>query len=577
MSERNKVDSILTRGDHEGPFTGRFIGNLRKSVGARSSERKVAARGTRATQASPPHVHPTPAPTGKGLLGLIRKKNTRESHKGRPYHGRRARGVWFFVLMVVLVAGGSVWYAWSGTQDVGRQQVATVTQRPVFRPVVGDVNDPERNDPDITVERALVPGFQFRKGGFTLGGTVVDAHTGRGVVGAVVWIDLPVVVGQRSSAALHTVTDINGSYQFLHLAAGSYSVVASRYYTVGDGRYYAEHIFYPVMLKGDRSGLLLPLTPITAPGRRSIGVGQAKNVILIDLRGFYAASLLDDPLLLNQTQNLRAFLRQATVARSTWHPYGWRPLDQYALLTGSYPSWATYDPWPRLTPWGEPDNIDTTFWFTGGRSAHLFGQESIFDVAKGYGMQTGVVAGGDYILSDATTRNLDVLQRSSAFDATRWLAQVEDGALSGEQQSNGFLIYAELASLPTNGGSSSPDAQGGDYQQALLAADQTFGRLMNWLRVEGMAHDTLVVLTTSQAQANHSDADNFYGMGSTGQGSSKETFMALAGPGVCSSGMVDSGTYASFVIAPEVMRMISLPAPAESRIRGALPFKRGSC
>ncbi len=502
---------------------------------------------------------------------------TAGDHKGRPYNGRRARVLWFCVLMVVLVVGGSVRYVRLGTQNVGRKHVAKVEQGPVFRPVVGDVNDPERNDPDITVERALAPGFQFRKGGFTLGGTVVDAQTGRGVVGAVVWIDLPVTVGQRSSAALHTVTDLKGNYQFLHLAADSYSVVASRYTTVGDGRYYAERVFYPVILKGDQAGLLLPLTPIPEPGRRAIGVGQAKNVILIDLRGFYAASLLDDPLLLNETQNLRGFLRQAAVARSIWQPYGWRPLDQYGLLTGSYPSWATYDPWPRVAPWGEPDNIDTTFWFTGGRSAHLFGQESIFDVAKGYGMQTGVVAGGDYILSDATTRNLDVLQRSSSFDATRWLAQVEDGVLNGKQQSNGFLIYAELASLPANGGSSSPDAQGGDYQQALLAADQTFGRLMNWLRVEGIARDTLVVLTTSQAQANHSDADNFYGMGSTGQGSSKETLFALAGPGVCSSGMVDGGAYASFVIAPEVMRMIGLPAPAESRLRGVFPLKRGSC
>jgi len=482
--------------------------------------------------------------------------------------------------MVVLVVGGSVWYArytWLGTQDVGRKHVAKVEQGAVFRPVVGDVNDPERNDPDITVEQALAPGFQFRKGGYTLGGAVVDARTGRGVVGAVVWIDLPVTVGQRSSAALHTVTDLQGNYQFLHLATGSYSVVASRYAAVGDGRYYAEHVFYPVILKGDRAGLLLPLTPVPAPGRRAIGAGQAKNVILIDLRGFYAASLLDDPLLLNETQNLRGFLRQAVVARSMWQPYGWRPLDQYSLLTGSYPSWATYDPWPKVAPWGEPDNIDTTFWFTGGRSAHLFGQESIFDVAKGYGMQTGVMAGEDYILSDATTRNVDVLQRSSSFDATRWLAQVEDGVLNGRQQSNGFLIYAELASLPANSGSSSPDAQGGDYQQALLAADQTFGRLMNWLRVEGIARDTLVVLTISQAQANHSDADNFYGMGSTGQGSSKETLFALAGPGVCSSIMVDGSAYASFVIAPEVMRMIGLPAPAESRLRVALPWKGGSC
>jgi len=71
---------------------------------------------------------------------------------------------------------------------------------------VGDVNDPERDDPDITVQQALVPGFQFRKGGYTLGGRVIDAQTGKSVPGAVVWIDLPVTTGRRSSLALHTVT-----------------------------------------------------------------------------------------------------------------------------------------------------------------------------------------------------------------------------------------------------------------------------------------------------------------------------------------------------------------------------------
>src|SRR5207245_1709978 len=120
-----------------------------------------------------------------------------------------------------------------------------------------------------------------------------------------------------------------------------------------------------------------------------------------------------------------AFLRHAHVLKSVWHAYGWRALDQYALLTGGYPRWATFDTWPNPVAWGAPDGIDTRFWFSGGRSAHLFGQESIFDVAKGFGMQTDVVASSDYILSDATTRNLDLLQRSSTFDAVRWLSQME--------------------------------------------------------------------------------------------------------------------------------------------------------
>jgi hypothetical protein len=310
---------------------------------------------------------------------------------------------------------------------------------------------------------------------------------------------------------------------------------------------------------------MLALMPIPAPGKRSFETNQAKNLILIDLRGFYANSLLDDAMLINLTPNLQAFLQHSYLLKSVWDPYGWRALDQYALLTGSYPQWATFDTWPNPVPWGEPDAIDTRFWFTGGRSAHLFGQESIFDVAKGYGMQTGVVAGADYILSDATTRNLDLLQRSSSFEADSWLAQMEDTVVSEMQQANGFLLYGELAPLAQEDMSSSPDAPGDEYQRALLVADQTFGQFIGWLGQQGLLQNTLIALTTSQAQANHTDADNFYGMGVTDQGTSKQTLLALSGPTRC-SGLTDQNTYASFVIAPMLMHALDLPAPAEARV-----------
>jgi membrane-anchored protein YejM (alkaline phosphatase superfamily) len=219
-----------------------------------------------------------------------------------------------------------------------------------------------------------------------------------------------------------------------------------------------------------------------------------------------------------------------------------------------------------------PDHIDTTFWFTGGRSAHLFGQESIFDVAKGYGMQTVAVAGTDYILSDATTRNLDLLQRSSSFDAGAWLAQMKDAVLSGAQQANGFLLYGELAPLPPGDANSSPDARNDEYQQALLRADQTFGQFLTWLGQQGLPRNTLIALTISQAQANHTDADNFYGMGITGQGTSKQTLLALAGPGTC-SGQVNNTVYSSFIIVPVLMQALGFPAPADARL--ASPLEKG--
>ncbi len=475
-------------------------------------------------------------------------------------------------LCLALIGGVAYWLFQAQTPPTARQVLIVPT--PSFHPVVGDVHDPEDDDPDITVQQGIIPGFQFKQGGYILAGTVVDAHGGRAIAGAVVWLDISPQPGQPTSAALHTLTDAQGNYQFFHIAEGVYTLVASRYYIMGDGRYYGERVFSSVSLKGNRPHIVLPLRSISAPGQRTIGTHQPKNLILIDVRGFYADSLLDDPALLDQTVNLRAFLRHASVASSVWWPYGWRPLDQYALLTGTYPQWATYDPWPHTVAWGMPDNVDTTYWFTGGRAAHLFGQASIFDVAKGYGMQTSVVAGSDFILSDATTRNVDILQRSSSFAESSWLAQMQTAVQAGQQDPNGFLLYGELPALSPLAASASPDAPGDDYQQSLQAADQSFGQMLSWLGQQGMLSNTLIALTTSQAQANHTDADNFYGMGSTDQGSSKQTLLALSGPGIC-PGASHNAAYSAFMIAPQLMQAIGLPAPAEARL--AAPYKVGDC
>ena len=497
------------------------------------------------------------------------KEATRAGRRGK----RRTLVVAGCVILCLALVGGASYKVWQSRTPPPARQVLVVPT-PSFQPVVGDVLDPEHDDPNITVQQGIIPGFQFKQGGYTLAGTVVDARSGQAVANAVVWLDLPAQPGQPTSAALHTLSDGQGNYQFLHIAIGVYTLVASRYYIMGDGRYYGERVFPSIALNGNRSRVLLPLSMLNAPGERTVRAHQAKNLILIDVRGFYAASLLADPALLAQTSNLRAFLRHANVASSVWWPYGWRPLDQYVLLTGSYPQWATYDPWPHPVAWGLPDNVDTTYWFTGGRAAHLFGQASIFDVAKGFGMQTGVVAGSDFIVSDATTRNLDILQRSSSFSADSWLAQMQAAAQAGQQNPNGFLLYGELPTLAASAASSGPDAPGDDYQQALQLADQTFGQLLTWLGQQGMLASTLIALTTSQAQANHTGADNFYGMGSTGQGSSKQTVLALSGPGVCPN-MSHDANYSAFMIAPQLMQAMGLPAPAEARLGAS--YNVGGC
>src|SRR5256714_2445588 len=158
-------------------------------------------------------------------------------------------------LLTLTLLGGSLTYTWLRLQRPAAVTPQHAVHLPTFKPVVGDVNDPEGDDPDITVQQALVPGFQFRNGGYTLSGHVVDAQSGQPVPGAVVWIDLPVTKGQRTSIPLHEVTDAKGDYQFIHLAMGVYTVVASRYYVFSDGRYYAERVFSPVVVQSNRSSL----------------------------------------------------------------------------------------------------------------------------------------------------------------------------------------------------------------------------------------------------------------------------------------------------------------------------------
>src|SRR2546429_8779581 len=100
---------------------------------------------------------------------------------------------------------------------------------------------------------------------------------------------------------------------------------------------------------------------------------------------------------------------------------------------------------------------------------------------------------------------------------------------------------------------------------------------MNWITDRGLLQDRLITLMMGHAQANQTDSDKFYGMGSTGQGTSKQTLLALSGPGECATGAVSDVAQPGFVIAPEIMRTVGLPAPAESRFQRTTLFQRGSC
>src|SRR5438105_11111761 len=75
-------------------------------------------------------------------------------------------------IVVCALLGGSVLYAVLRLQAPPRAHPQQIAQAPIFKPVVGDVNDAQDDDdPDVTVQQSLIPGFQFKQGGYTLAGT----------------------------------------------------------------------------------------------------------------------------------------------------------------------------------------------------------------------------------------------------------------------------------------------------------------------------------------------------------------------------------------------------------------------
>ncbi len=118
-----------------------------------------------------------------------------------------------FILLLASLGAGLT-YAWFYLHPTVTRPAQQPALAKTYKPVVGDVNDPEDDDPDITIQQSLIPGFQFRKGGYRLSGVVRDARSGQPVADAIVWIGLPVQEGQPTSAALHTVADAGGNFQF---------------------------------------------------------------------------------------------------------------------------------------------------------------------------------------------------------------------------------------------------------------------------------------------------------------------------------------------------------------------------
>src|SRR5581483_2273948 len=112
--------------------------------------------------------------------------------------------------------------------------------------------------------------------------------------------------------------------------------------------------------------------------------GRARNAVVVELNGIYAQTWLHDPAAPAAT--IRRLAARGAVATQVWADYGWPPIDDTVLATGGYPDWRLFDPWPHLVSWGQQDGIDRATWYGLGGRAAFWGQDSVFDVARRFGL-----------------------------------------------------------------------------------------------------------------------------------------------------------------------------------------------
>jgi len=484
----------------------------------------------------------------------------------KPPQPSRQRGWWRrwgIVLLLLVVALAAITGALAQLpRPASPTTPLLATPTPTFVPHVGDVEDV---DDGITIALGATPSFQFKSGGYTLTGATIDARTGQPVSGVSVWVTVPPALGQRTAPALRSVSGVVGTFSFPHLAPGSYNLAAARYYRQNGQPAYPEQVLTHVTVP-QRSPVRLALVPQAAPGDRHPAAGVARNLVILDLSGIYAESWFADPALQLEARNMRALAVSGARATMAVAPYGWHPADQYALLSGTYPAWRVYDPWPARVPWGAPNGIDTTFWYNTDLTAMDFGQESLFDVVRNYGMSTAALGGPHYALSDVSTRGVQTAQVGLVFDSAGWLAAAQHLISNMASNANGFVFYSELDPPlgPAGSAGAAPDAPGGAYAHAMQADDELIGLLRNWLADQGLLANTVIMLTAAEAQVDETSFDNYYGMGPLGMGSSLDVPLVLAGPGIA-PGRVESRVISTFAVAATALRALCLPAPASAR------------
>ncbi len=402
--------------------------------------------------------------------------------------------------------------------------------------------------------------FGLAAGNASITGVVKDASTGSPVANAQVGIS----AGQVGSTAQYTTTGSDGSYSFSGIASGTYNLSAWRYTINGTQPMYKDAQQVGINVSSSQAANF-NLTPVAVPGSRSVPAGRAKNLIIADYDETYHESWFSDAQsMVNNSPATHQLAQNGVLATETWTQYGWSPIDHYQIAVGSYPAWRTPDAPGKV--WGQPDGLDTNIWYGG---TEQFGQESIFDVAKSYGMNTAVIGGNDYPTGHITDSNVDQITLGQNIKGvpTQWVTEVENFITAHASNPNGFLIYMPITEAEGRSvESTSPDdsSSQGLYQQASSWDDQAFGQLRTWLQQNNYTGNMAVSITADEAQNDHTSFDNFYGLGSTGQGTTRHVPFVFSGPGIV-SGQTYSTNMGIDDMSVNYMFALGLPAPVDSR------------
>ncbi len=402
------------------------------------------------------------------------------------------------------------------------------------------------------------PRLSIAAGSSTVSGMVKDATTGNPIANAQVGIS-PGAVG---GSGQYTTTASDGSYSFTGIAAGTYNLEADRYTISGTQPMYKDAEQMQVTVNSSAT-VNFNLTPIPVPGSRTIPAGRAKNLLIVDFdETYYDSWFTDTQSMVNNSPATHQLAQNGVVASEAWTQYGWSPIDHYQIAVGSYPAWRTPDAPAKV--WGQPDGLDTNIWYSG---TEVFGQESIFDVAKSHGMSTAVIGGNDYPTGHITDANVDQITLGQNINGvpTQWVTEVENFITANANNPNGFLVYMPVTEAEGRSvESTSPDTSSSLYQQASAWDDQAFGQLHTWLQQNNYTSNTAISIVSDEAENDHTSYDNFYGLGSTGQGSTRHVPFVFAGPGIA-SGQTYSQVMGIDDMSANFMYSLGLPSPVDSR------------